>query len=50
MTDSPAEAVADEDPCVCGERAPAGQYYRCPICDAEWPEDDPDEPTPVQEA
>ena len=31
----------DEEPCICSELAPPGEYYNCPICDAEWwPEDE----------
>lgn len=38
------EIIEDEpEPCDCADRAPVGEYYRCPKCDAEWPpEEEPD--------
>jgi len=26
--------------CGGGEKVPAGEYFRCPVCDSEWPEVD----------
>lgn len=35
----------DEEPCGCSELVKPGEYYHCPVCDAEWhPEDDDDHP------
>lgn len=31
----------EEEPCDCADRAPPGEYWVCPKCDAEWhPEND----------
>lgn len=33
----------DETPCEgCGDgdKVPASGYWRCPVCDTEWPDDD----------
>ena len=30
----------DEDDCGCADRAPYGQDWKCPDCDAEWPADE----------
>ncbi len=32
----------DYEECPGCERAPAKGYYRCPVCDAEWPDEDED--------
>lgn len=35
---SPRETISEEpEPCDCADRAPAGEDYICPKCDAEWP-------------
>lgn len=44
------EENADE-PCPGCDKVPAKGYWRCPVCDAEWPDDDDDDepaPTPIQ--
>lgn len=39
------QEVEHEEPCEgCGDgdKVPAKGYFRCPVCDAEWPDEDED--------
>lgn len=44
------DAEDDVAECDCADRAPSGEYYRCPKCDAEWPSEEDPTPTPSQAA
>lgn len=39
----------DEDCDYCADHVPAHGYWRCPQCDAEWPDGDVFPPPPVRE-
>lgn len=34
---APTPVDDDQEECGCADRAPHGQDYHCPICDAVWP-------------
>lgn len=36
------EADPDCEGCGGGDKVPAFEYWRCPVCDTEWPEDELD--------
>ena len=38
------EPLNDEHDCPGCERAPLTGYYLCPVCDAEYPDDDEEAP------
>ncbi|MCO5157547.1 MAG: hypothetical protein M9945_12505 [Aquamicrobium sp.] len=40
LTDNQEQPDEDDRCDYCADRAPAGEYYRCPKCDAEWPAED----------
>jgi hypothetical protein len=40
------EEVSDEYCEYCADNVPPKGYWRCPVCDAEWPDDEP-LPTPL---